>query len=75
MGRRAGLIPPQGVSKTEEGRPIRFIGGWQEIGKAFGLSSRASRKWYDMGAPIIMVGKQPVAEVWELWCWLREEYG
>ena len=34
-----------------------------------------ARKWYDRGAPIIKVNNRPVAEAWELWCWLKEEYG
>lgn len=67
---------PLGVTKTAEGRPVRFIGGtWGEIGKTYALSSRAAREWYDKGAPIIMVDNKPVAEAWELWCWLREEFG
>ena len=54
------MIPPVEIVTTQEGRFLRFIGGWQEIGKAYGLSFRASRKWYDEGAPIIIVGNKLV---------------
>ncbi len=49
--------------------------GWRLIGAEFGLSSKKAREWYDKGAPIIMVGEVPVAEAWELWRWIQEEYG
>lgn len=65
----------QEAGRTEEFRPLFFLGGWKKIGTTFGLSSRKAREWYDKGAPIIMVGEKPVAEAGELWRWLREEYG
>lgn len=53
-----------------------FLGGdWKSIGQTFGVGSRTAREWYDRGAPIILVGKKPVAEAWELWEWLKDEYG
>lgn len=68
-------VPPQ-ISYDEDGRVPRFVGGnWANISTAYGLPIKYARQWYEQGAPIILVGKKPVAEVWELWCWMKEEYG
>lgn len=48
-------------------RPVRVIGGWDEIASAFGVPRTFPRQWYDLGAPIVLVGKRPVTETWELW--------
>lgn len=67
--------PPQ-ISNDEAARIPRCVGGsWSEIAKAYGLPAKYARQWYEQGAPIILVGKKPVAEVWKLWCWMNEEYG
>ncbi len=56
-------------------RPPQFLGGWREIANAFGVTGTQPKLWFDLGAPIVLLKKRPVAEAWELWCWLKEEYG
>jgi phage terminase Nu1 subunit (DNA packaging protein) len=69
-------MKPHEVESQTEVRYPRFIGGsWRELAQAFGLPTRAVKGWYDLGAPIVMIGDKPVAEAWELWTWLREHLG
>lgn len=54
---------------------MTLLQGWSGIAQAFGVTSKLARQWYDRGAPIFIIGKVPVAELAELWEWLKDEYG
>ena len=56
-------------------RPLLFLGGWRDIAEAYGVPMSHVHKWYDLGAPIAISKNTPIAEAWELWCWLKEEFG
>ena len=67
--------PPVEYTSTNNPRTLKFVRGWREIANTYGTTIPTAKEWYDRGAPIVLLGKTPVAEAWELWCWLREEYG
>jgi hypothetical protein len=56
-------------------RPPNFLTGWKDIGDEYGTTRTQPKIWYDLGAPIIMINMKQVAEAWDLWCWLKDEFG
>ena len=52
-----------------------FVLGWLEIGKVYGVNRQAVQNWYTLGAPILLLGTKPVAELGRLWEWLLAQYG
>ena len=54
---------------------MNFAKGWKEIGTVFGVSGKEVKAWYADGAPILILGEKPVAELGGLWRWLLELHG
>lgn len=52
-----------------------FVQGWTQIGRVYGVPRQKVQEWYSAGAPILLLGKKPVAELGRLWTWLLEMYG
>ena len=49
-----------------------YCTGWREIGEVFGTTSKRVRAWRQAGAPILLLGKQPVTRLDDLWYWLLD---
>ena len=60
--------PPVESVASKDPRPPKFVSGWRDIAGTYGVTLPHAKAWYDRGAPIVVLGKIPVAEAWELWC-------
>lgn len=49
-----------------------YMTGWREIGATFGVRQGAVKEWANMGAPILLLGREPVTRLDDLWGWLME---
>ena len=54
---------------------MEFVKGWLEIARVYGTTGQAVQEWYADGAPILLLGSKPVAELGRLWDWLLDSYG
>ncbi|BDQ35912.1 hypothetical protein SYK_06810 [Pseudodesulfovibrio nedwellii] len=53
-------------------RPVETVKGWKRIAKRFGRDERTVKKWQKEGAPIFFIDGFWIAEVAEVWSWLKD---